>query len=467
MIEPMSFLFYDLETSGVDTRSHRIMQFACMRTNADFELVEEPASFYVRLPIDVLPDPQACEVTGLTPQRVNRLGLPELEAHVEIHRHLAQPRTCALGYNSLRFDDEFVRHGFFRHFIEPYGREWQAGNSRWDLIDLTRATAALRPTGLEWPEEDGLASFRLPALTAANGIEHTGAHDALVDVRATVALAKLLREQQPRLFDYYFGMRSKKSVARMLSIAAPAMCLHVSGMFGRERHCLAPVLPLIAHPHNSNSVVVVDLGVDVDSLIRWDAERIREALFTKGAEIRPPLKEVRLNRCPFVAPLSVLRRQDARRLKVDLTVAESRVHALKSSAGLRDKIRSVYSQRAKEPTGDVDASLYEGFINDADRSRCASVLQGLLRGDGIREMDFEDVRLHTLLWRLRARRDFEALAANEKPVWREEVGSRLTDPSLRGITLQQFRTALTQLPDGSDVRRALETHADEVEAFVR
>ncbi|NJN52886.1 MAG: exodeoxyribonuclease I [Gammaproteobacteria bacterium] len=268
-----TFLFYDLETSGTNPRHDRILQFACVRTDAQLREVEPPVSFYVKLPIDILPDPAACVVTGLTPQKVNAQGMPELEAHVEIRRHLSLPGTCAVGYNSLRFDDEFVRHGFFRHFIDPYAREWQGGNSRWDLIDLTRATAALRPQGIEWPQEDGLPSFRLEALTAANRIEHAGAHDALVDVRATVALARLLKSQQPKLFEYYLGLRRKKSAAVLLSANRPQMCLHVSGMFGRERHCIAPVLPIAVHPTNANSVIVADLGRDVRSLLDWDAAR--------------------------------------------------------------------------------------------------------------------------------------------------------------------------------------------------
>lgn len=467
MPDPSTFLIYDLETSGTDLRWDRIIQFACLRTDAQFNEIESPASFYVRLPIDVLPSPEATVVTGLTPQIVNASGMPELEAYVEMRRHLSRPGTCAMGYNSLRFDDEFIRHGFFRHFIDPYAREWQAGNSRWDLIDLVRAAGALRPEGMQWPTEDGLPSFRLEALTAANAIEHAGAHDALVDVRATLALARLVRKAQPKLFEYYLGMRQKKSAMALLSAARPSLSLHVSGMFGRERHCIAPVMPIAVHPTNSNSVIVADLGRDVRSLLAMSADQIRETLFVKGVEDRPPLKEIRVNRCPFVAPPSVLRSADAARLGLDLDLAQQRFDQLHANASIRDKVRAVYSQRSHSRTNDADSSLYDGFVNDADRSRCAQVLQCFLDGDPVDAMDFEDDRLHELLWRLRARRAPAALSERDRANWRAEVGRRLLDTDSEGRTLAQFRASVSALPQTADsVKIALQSHANVVEAFV-
>lgn len=235
-----SFFWYDLETTGTDPRSDRIVQFAGIRTDLELNEVGEAISTYVKCPIDVLPEPAACVVTGLTPQRVNREGMKELEAYVAINRCFAQPQTCVAGFNNLRFDDEFVRHGFFRHFIDPYAREWQGGNSRWDIIDLTRAAAALRPEGIEWPSEDGLPTFRLADLADANRIAHVGAHDALSDVRATVSLARLLRAKQPKLFDYYLKLRDRGQLLRRLRPERSRLSLHVSRMFPRERHCIAP-----------------------------------------------------------------------------------------------------------------------------------------------------------------------------------------------------------------------------------
>ena len=375
-----SFFWYDLETTGTDPRSDRIIQFAGIRTDLQLNEVDSPFSTYVKCPIDVLPDPTACAVTGLTPQRVNRDGMNELEAYVAINRCFAQPQTCVAGYNSLRFDDEFVRYGFFRHFIDPYAREWQSGNSRWDIIDLARAAAALRPEGIEWPTEEGLPTFRLGELADANGIAHAGAHDALSDVRATLDLARLLRVKQPRLFDYYLRLRDRGELQRRLRPERSRLSLHVSRMFPRERNCIAPIIPLAWHPRNRNSVIVADVSRDVRPLIEWDVDRLRDALFGKDQDDRPPLKEVRFNRCPFVAPLG---RYAHRTLNASSWMSRPRCAApticARPSAWPTRLPRSTRAAR-NTAAHDADASLYDGFIDDADRARCGEVLSQMLDG---------------------------------------------------------------------------------------
>ena len=104
----------------------------------------------------------------------------ETQALLEINRIFSTPGTCVVGYNSLRFDDEFMRYGLYRNLIDPYAREWQNNNSRWDIIDLVRATGALRRDGIKWPTTDeGHPVYNLEKMTAANDLEHGSAHDAL------------------------------------------------------------------------------------------------------------------------------------------------------------------------------------------------------------------------------------------------------------------------------------------------
>ena len=285
-----TFYWYDLETSGTAARWDRIVQFAGLRTDAELNPVGDEFVTDVVLPDDVLPDPRATLITGITPQRTQS-GISEWQAFERIHAALSAPHTCAVGYNSLRFDDEFVRFGLFRHLRDPYAREHRNGNSRWDLVDLVRATGALRPEGMEWPkDEEGWPVYRLSELTRANGIEHASAHDALSDVRATLALAKLIRTAQPRLFDYYLGSRDKRNVRKLLEPYAQRVCVHVSGMYPKERYRVAPVLSICRHPINANSVIVADLATDIEMLIHGDEADLRKALFTSGAENRPPLK---------------------------------------------------------------------------------------------------------------------------------------------------------------------------------
>ena len=340
-----SLYWYDLETTGIDPRWDRIVQFAGLRTDLDLQPIGDELCLYVRLADDVLPDPDATLVTGITPQRANREGVSEWQALQQIEHCLRQPGTCALGYNSLRFDDEFLRYGLYRNLLDPYAREWQQGNSRWDLLDLVRATGALRREGIVWPlDDEGLPVYKLEALSAANGREHGQAHDALSDVRATVALARLIKQQQPKLFDYHFGNRRKKQVRALLEPIGARLCVHVTAMYPRAQYGCAPVVSVCRHPTNTNAIVVADLGRDVAPLLDWSEEQLHDALFGSDPERRPGLKEVRLNRCPFIAPIDVLTSENQERLGIDLKLVRERARRL-ARPGMAQKLARVYARR--------------------------------------------------------------------------------------------------------------------------
>ena len=214
-----SFYWHDYETWGAEPARDRAAQFAGLRTDLDFNPIGKPLVIYARPADDFLPQPGACMVTGISPQKAYEEGVPEADFFRFIHEEMSVPGTCSLGYNTLRFDDEVTRYGLYRNFYDPYEREWKNGNSRWDMIDVVRLTRALRPEGINWPQkEDGVTSFRLEDLTAANDIEHAGAHDALVDVTATIAVAKMVKQAQPKLFDYVFTNRNKQALAKMLNL---------------------------------------------------------------------------------------------------------------------------------------------------------------------------------------------------------------------------------------------------------
>jgi len=419
-----SFYWYDLETSGTDSRWDRIVQFAGVRTDAELNEIGDAVSWYVQLPDDVLPNPEAALVTGITPQRAQAEGLTEWEALQRVAGLFATPRTCAAGYNSLRFDDEFIRHGFYRNLMDPYAREWQNGNSRWDLIDLVRATGALRPDGIEWPIDDaGLPVYKLERLTVANGLEHGQAHDAMSDVRATVALARLIRTRQPRLFEYYLSTRDRKTVKALLEPYGVRLCVHVSAMYPRERYGIAPVVSVGRHPTNSNAIIVADLSQDIESLLEWPAERIREELYKPGNPGRPPLKEIRINRCPFVAGIEVLTEQNWTRLGCRRREVEERQRRLRKP-GVAQKIQQVFAPRAHEQPVDVEAALYDGFIGEADRSRSRTLQQALAEARW-QDLDFGDPRLRELAVRLKARSFAHLMSDAERAAWHEFVREKL------------------------------------------
>ena len=438
-----SFYWYDLETSGTDPKWDRIVQVAGLRTDEDLNVIGDELCTYVRLGEDILPNPDACLVTGIMPATLQREGIPEVQAWEEIMRRFMVPETCVVGYNSLRFDDEFVRYGLYRHLFDPYAREWQNGCSRWDILDLVRAAGGLRRDGIHWPQnEDGLPVYKLEELTKANGIGHSNAHDALADVHATIAMARLIKQQQPKLFDYYFALRNKRAVREVLEPYGAQLLVHVSGMNPRERFGVAPVVSLTRHPTNTNSVIVVDLAQDITSLLEQSEDEIRSQLFAPGQHVRPPLKEVKINRCPFIAPIDVLNDENRQRLQLDMRDIKERARRLKQP-GLMQKIRRVYTQPRQQLADDVDAALYQGFLQDEDRSRCQHFHERR-RQDEWPTMDFSDPRLMPLAQRMKARSHPDLLDSEEQVLWQDFVAGKLHGVG-DWLNLQRFYARLDEL----------------------
>ena len=445
-----SFLFYDLETFGADPRRSRIAQFAAVRTDTDLQVIEEPVSLYVQPADDLLPSPVATLITGITPQQALRDGLGEADAAARIVDELARPGTCTLGYNSLRFDDEFVRHTLFRNFFDPYEREWRGGNSRWDLLDALRLAHALRPDGIVWPKrEDGATSFRLEHLALANGVREGDAHEALSDVFATIGLARLFKQAQPRLWEYALKLRDKRHAAGLLDAFAMQPVLHVSQRYPASRLCAAMVLPLATHPSISNRVIVFDLDGDVDALLEQDAGEIADLLYTPAADLPPgvtrvPLKEVHLNRSPMLVPWAHLRSDDFQRLGLDPDVLQQRAARLRAHGPmLAEKARQVFAGTREHADGDVDGSLYAGFCGDGDRRLCTQVRATSPAELGTRTFDFRDPRLPELLFRYRARNWPQTLSPAERERWDAYRRHRLVDAS--GLSEYDFDTFFAEI----------------------
>ena len=341
--------WYDLETTGIEPCWHRILQFAAQKTTPDLTPVGEPINFHVRLPVDVLPDPAACCLTGLTPQAVNEQGITELEAMHRIYELFMEPGTCVAGFNSIRFDDEFVRYGFYRNLLPVYLREYQNGNTRWDILDLCRAAAALRPEGMEWPTRDGAPVFNLGALAEANGIDVNGAHEAGTDVELTIALARLLRQNNEKLYDFAFSLRRRTEVEKLMRTPNEILVL-VAGSLPRDRKCLGLVMQVGRSP-KKNMRIVADLGADVSCLIEWPDERLADVWWNPDGDDRLPLRPVQINKSPFIAPVSVLRPEDTTRLGIDMQlVGERREYLLKHKALLEKRIAALFRAEA-EPQG--------------------------------------------------------------------------------------------------------------------
>lgn len=448
-----SFLFYDLETFGQDPRRTRVAQFAAIRTDADLNMIDAPVSFYVKPADDLLPSPIATLITGITPQHALAEGVSEAEAFSRINDLMARPGTCTLGYNTLRFDDEFVRHGLFRNFFDPYEREWRNGNSRWDLLDMLRLVHALRPDGIAWPQrEDGATSFKLEHLALANDVRQGDAHEALSDVHATIGMARLFKQAQPRLWEYALKLRDKRFVGSLLDVDAMQPVLHISMRYPAQRMCAAPVMPIARHPYINNRVIALDLEGDIDGLLALPAETLAARLYTRAADLaegeqRVPLKEVHLNKVPALVAWNHLRPADHARLGIDVaTVDANAARVREAGPALVEKVRQVYGGERGATVSDVDASLYDGFLADGDKAlmtRLRTSPPAELAGFAER---LKDPRMPELLFRYRARNHPQTLDAGERGRWNDYRRQRLLgDAGLGEQTLPDFRAQLDTL----------------------
>ena len=448
-----TFFWHDYETSGSDPRRDRPLQFAGVRTSLELEIIDEPVMFYGKPPLEMPPHPDAAMVTGITPQQAEREGLNEAEFAARVHEQLSRPGTCGVGYNSLRFDDEFTRQMLYRNFHDPYAREWENGNSRWDLIDLARMCQALRPEGIVWPvREDGTPSFRLEHLAQANQLQQERAHDALSDVYALIDLARLIRVRQPRLWAWHYALRRKQKVFELLDVINMTPLVHVSSRYPATRHCLAVIAPLAAHPSRPGEIIVYDLATDPAAWLALDEDEIADRIFTPRADLpegieRVPLRTVRANHAPALAPLSVLQGVDLQRLQLDPVRCQAHRDTLQAVEGLAEKIRRVF-QRATEfpPPDDPELALYNGFLPDADKRLLAQVRGTAPAELGTRALPFRDPRYPELLFRYRARNWPETLDLAERARWDQFRKARLTrHTSLTGLTLDEYFLRLAEL----------------------
>lgn len=418
-----SMYWYDFETTGTDPGRDRAIQFAGVRTDEDLNVIGEPLDLLCYPGDDTIPVPEAILVTGINMTQLKSTGMNEADFSRQIHEQFTVPETCVVGFNSLRFDDEFTRYLFYRNFYDPYAREWQSGNSRWDVIDLFRMAHALRPEGINWPIADnGNTTFRLEKLTEQNGIGHENAHDAVSDVLATIGMAKKLKQAQPKLYAYLFSLRKKNEVLKQLYPLGKTPLVHVSSMYPASQNCLAIVLPLCVHPTNSNGVICFDLSNDPTDLIELSPIELNRRIFSSreelGNEKRVALKTIHINKCPAIAPLATLQGNEDR-LDIDMSAIQQNMRRIQQSSGVVEKISEVFSQKNFPPTNDPDLMLYQGgFFSADDKSIMSEIQAAKPESLAAYGAHFNDSRLSEMLLRYRARNFPESLSEDDRDYWK-------------------------------------------------
>lgn len=431
-IMAQTFFFYDLETSGLSGRDDRIMQFAGIRTNTDFQPVGEPINVLVALNDDTLPSPEALMVTGITPQQTTAEGYTEAQFAKFLSEEVFTDDTLTVGFNNIRFDDEFIRHLFWRNFYDPYDWCWKNGCSRWDILDVVRMTRALRPDGIVWPvDSEGKATNRLELITKENGIDHFKAHDALSDVEALIAVTKLIKEKQPQLFEYLLKMRDKNEIKKLVNLTDKQPFVYTSGRYDSEFNKTTVGFPLTAG--KNGNVIVYDLRIDPTQFIDLDAKLLAKKMFASWEErkaedfIKLPVKELQYNRAPAVAPLAVLEKEDGwKRVGLDLATIEKHRKVLLGASHFAENIRTIMESRPEfKKSSDPEAQLYDGFVNDRDRLKIEAVRNAPERQLADFHPEFTDERLAPLLLHYKARNFPKTLSDTEATQWEQWRMTRL------------------------------------------
>ena len=402
-----TFFFYDLETSGLNPRTDRIMQFAGQRTTMDLEPIGEPVNILIKLANDTLPSPDAIMVTGITPQSTQQDGLTEAEFCKYVSEEIFTPGTVACGYNSVHFDDEHMRYCFWRNFYDPYEWQWKDNRSRWDMLDVARMTRALRPEGINWPvTDDGKATNRLELITKANGIFHENAHDALADVNALIDVTRLIREKQPQIYSYLFKIRNKPAVQSLINLENPVPFVHSGG------RCSGPTSTSVFFPiapGKNGSVLVFDLRFNLDDYLN-DSEKNFVSI-----------KDLKYNRCPAVAPVSVLDQKDGwKKIGLDKETVEKNLKALIAHPDFVERTRDTFfAEDEFPPAPDSESALYDGFLDDQDKTKCKAITRATLNDLADFHPDFHDPRLPDLLLHYKARNFKHSLSESEQKKWEE------------------------------------------------
>ncbi len=468
-----TFYWYDYETFGLNPMTDRLAQFAGVRTDENFNIVGDPLTLYCKPADDFLPQPQSVLITGITPQKALSEGVPESEFITRINAEFSKPNTCVLGYNNIRFDDEFTRYSLYKNFHDPYAREWRNGCSRWDLVDVVRMTRALRPEGIVWPAyDDGRPSLRLEDLSKANDIEHASAHDALSDVYATIAMGKLIKDKQPKLFDYAYKNKKKHKVLEQLSISTAKPVLHVSGMYPTEQGNMAVVVPVAMHPVNKNGIIVFDLSHDPEVLYRLNAKQIHHRLFTSVADLekegleRIPLKTVLVNKSPIIAPLGTLDGAASRRFKIDLMQCKRHFDFIRVQPSLKNKIQKIFSMSEYDKHTNPDYMLYSGpFFSDKDRAEMDEIHRLSPQDLADHQPVFADARLTEMFFRYRARNWPETLSTEDRKKWNQYRKVQFNEPDNGQLSIDDYLKEIAELRNEPERSAAKLTLLDELESY--
>jgi exodeoxyribonuclease-1 len=351
-----TFLFYDIETTGLNKSFDQVLHFAAIRTDRALKELER-YEIKMKLNPDVIPSPAAMITHHMSLQEIAN-GIDEFAGIKKIHALLNQPDTISLGYNSLRFDDEFLRFSFYRNLLPPYTHQYANQCGRMDLYPMTVMYFLFKNSVLKWPMIAGKPSLKLAALSTENQLAEGRAHHAMVDVEATLALARLFFKES-EMWNYLAGYFNKESEHARLQDLKNTTALMIDGSIGAEKYYQCPVLFLGMHQHYKNQMLW--LRLDNEELCKITSETIPDVRVIHKKLAEPgfilPFKE------RFLSHLTAERK----------ALADANKKWLEQHPTIFSELIAYHTdyQYPLYPTTDVSAGLYiNGFWNSAETNFC-------------------------------------------------------------------------------------------------
>jgi len=480
-MENTTFLFMDYETFNINPKGGRASQFAAIRTDNKLNYIPQKAiNIFCEQSMDNIPSPKAALITKITPAKIDRIKhnvevsynhTHDVKATVHneydfsqiIHREMTYPGTCTLGYNSLKFDDEFTRNLLYRNLFDPYEREWKNGNSRFDVYHLVLATFVLNPSYLNFPNakdnetkqvlihpvtHQPLPSFKLEELSVANGIIHQNAHDAFSDVEATVQLMKKIKDQDEFFFNEFFALRNKNNVAVFIanSYNKPFIC--ISPYFGRENYSFALVYTIY---QSDRRAICINLNSDIEPLISLEVEELKEHFNNKDVKIKNVVF-ITFNQCPILAKIADYSDR-IRSFNLDKTKLENNLKLLREKFPIiRDKITEIYKNSFEnieaEHFEDTDMQIYSGGFFSQEEKKIQAVIHDVIKQDTINQLNDSNFpkRIKEMFFKIKGRNFQDKLSPKDKEAWFSYCSKRITDKQTGAeLSIKDFKSELIEL----------------------